>query len=402
MAANSTPHVTRVLIADADAGLRADLKQLLLSMRADALLDVCETGTEAMAQLVHHPDLVIAARELSGLDGLDLLRSVRRDRSQPALPFILLSERADSASVREAVPLAPTALLTKPLDMERLRQRLQALLEVIEHPVADELPVMRPGLSLSGFLEQRRLDAEGAPLLADVQTAVVRSLNPRGLSLRLLDEELRTDPQITAVLLAAANSASVHREAPVHTLLQALNKLGALQSMNLILGLTLKRAARLSDPELGTIAEHFWGLSLHTAEYARSLARMREVDQERCYCAGLLHCLGELALLRCLQEWRLAGGKLEPGDVAKALKSFGAGYGSELRRRWRLPLDLRQLIACAYNLGGGVYARDALVMNLAAQLARLAPGEDVEVVARDKTARLLKLGVEELARLRRN
>ena len=25
-----------------------------------------------------------------------------------------------------------------------------------------------------------------------------------------------------------------------------------------------------------------------------------ELDQERCYCAGLLHCLGDLALLRCI------------------------------------------------------------------------------------------------------
>ncbi|WPP00100.1 HDOD domain-containing protein [Pseudomonas sp. HR96] len=403
MAANSASHVTRVLIADADAGLRNDLSQMLLSMRADALVDVCATGTEAMAQLLHHPDLVIAARELSGLNGLDLLRSVRRDRSKPALPFILLSERVDTASVREAVPFAPTAFLTKPLNMDLLRQRLQALLEAMEQQVPEEVPVMMPGLTLSAFLEQRRTDTEGAPLMADVQTAVMRSLNPKGLNLRLLEEEIRTDPQITAVLLAAANSASVHREAPVQTLLQALAKLGALQSVNLVMGLTLKRSARLSDPELAAIAEYYWGLSLHTAEYGRTLGRMFAVDEERCYCAGLLHCLGDLALLRCLQEWKLAGGKLEEGEAAKALKTFGAGYGSELRRRWRLPLELREMIASIYSLGlgSGVYTRDDLVMNMAAKLARLKPGDELETLAKDKTARLLKLGVEELTRLRR-
>ncbi|WP_213878345.1 HDOD domain-containing protein [Pseudomonas sp. dw_358] len=405
MAATATHHVTRVLIADADAGLRADLEQLLLSVRSDALVDVCETGTQAMAQLVHHPDLVIAARELTGLNGLDLLRSVRRDRSKPALPFILLSDRVDTASVREAVPLAPTAFLTKPLNMEALKLRLQQLLEAMEQPAPEEeTPVMMSGMTLEGFLEMRRTDTEGAPLMADVQTAVMRSLNPRGLNLRLLEEEIRTDPQITAVLLAAANSASVHREAPVQTVFQALSKLGALQSVNLVMGLTLKRSARLSDPELGLIAEYYWGLSLRTAEYARTLARMYDVDQERCYCAGLLHCLGDLALLRCLQEWKLAGGKLEEGEADRALKSFGAAYGSELRRRWRLPLELRELIASIYSLGlgTGVYSRDDLVMNLSAQLARLKPVEDVEMVARGKTARLLKLGVEELTRLRRH
>jgi HD-like signal output (HDOD) protein len=185
--------------------------------------------------------------------------------------------------------------------------------------------------------------------------------------------------------------------------MQALSKLGTLQSMNLVMGLALKRSARLSDPELALKAEHYWGLSLHTAEYARTLARMFDVNQERCYCAGLLHCLGDLALLRSLQEWKARGGTLDEGDVVKALKGFGPAYGSELRRRWRLPLELRELIASIYSLGGGggVYARDDLVMNLAAQMARLKPEEDLEEVAKGKTARLLKLGVEELTRLRR-
>ena len=41
------------------------------------------------------------------------------------------SAKNDSASVREALPLAPTAYLTKPLNMEGLTQRLQDLLDTI-------------------------------------------------------------------------------------------------------------------------------------------------------------------------------------------------------------------------------------------------------------------------------
>ena len=80
-----------------------------------------------------------------------------------------------------------------------------------------------------------------------MQVAIKRALNPQGLNLKTLEEEVRNDPQITAVLIAAANSAALHSEVPVQTLLQALNKLGSTQSMNLILGLALKRSARLSD-----------------------------------------------------------------------------------------------------------------------------------------------------------
>jgi HD-like signal output (HDOD) protein/CheY-like chemotaxis protein len=403
MIAVELPAVPRVLIAEADPWSRDLLKQVLLNVRCDARLDLCADGQQALSMLTEIPyDLAIVDWELPGVDGLNVLRSVRQRKRNPPLPFILMSSRNDSASVREAIPLAPTAYLTKPLNMEGLTERLQGLLLNAGQEVFCEVPALAPGMTLSVFLERRREQTDGAPLMTDVQLAVKRSLNPDGLDLKLLEEEIRTDPQITAVLIAAANSAAQHHGATVQTLAQALHRLGTGQSMNLILGLALKRSARLSDPCLADYAERYWGLSLHTAEYARTLARLLDLDQERCYCAGMLHRLGDLALLRCLQEWQQAGGALdEQEEVGEALAQLGAAYGSALRTRWRLPLELRELIASAYQLGGGVYSREALVMNMAAQMARLTEHEGVEELAKSRTARLLKIGLPELMRMRK-
>src|SRR5476649_1401057 len=348
MTAVDLPAVPRVLIAEADPWSRDLLKQVLLNVRCDARLDVCADGQQAAMLLREKTyDLILADWELPGVDGLSLLRSVRQKRR--SLPFILLSSRNDSASVREALPLAPTAYLTKPLDMENLTHRLQELLLNAGEEVSCEAPTLAPGMTLSVYLERRREQTDGAPLMTDVQLAVKRSLNPNGLDLTLLEAEVRNDPQITAVLIAAANSAAQHHGAAVQTLSQALLRLGTAQSMNLILGLALKRCARLSDPLLADYAERYWDLSLRTAEYGRTLARLLDLDQERCYCAGMLHRLGDLALLRCLQEWKQAGGELDEWEeVGEALAAFGAGYGSALRTRWRLPLELRELIAAVY------------------------------------------------------
>ncbi|MDD2111765.1 response regulator [Pseudomonas asiatica] len=394
-AADPTP--PSVLIVEGDPWVRDMLSEMLLSVRCDARLQVCADGSQALSALSSKPDLIIAARELAGVDGLDLLRKVRA--KGPGLPFILMSNRSDSASVREALPLHPTAYLSKPLNLDTLRKRLEELLLAVGEEIACPVPALQAGASLPAYLEQRRATADGGPLLADVQVAIKRALNPQGLNLRVLEEEVQGDPQITAVLIAAANSAALHREAPVQTLLQALNKLGSTQSMNLILGMTLKRSARLSDPLLAEHAARYWGLSLHAAEYGRTLARMLELDEGRCYCAGLLHCLGDLAVLRCLQEWRLAGGELDEDQVQLSLNEFGAAFGSALRTRWRLPLGLRELIAAIYQLGGGVYSREILAMNLAGQLSRLPAEQGLEKVASSKTARLLKLGLPELRRL---
>ncbi|PMU11733.1 MULTISPECIES: response regulator [unclassified Pseudomonas] len=403
MTAVVLPAAPRVLIAEADPWSRDLLKQVLLNVRCDARLDLCADGQEALHLLAENPyDLVIVDWELPGVDGLNILRNVRQRKRNPPLPFILMSNRNDSASVREALPLAPAAYLTKPLNMENLTQRLQDLLLNAGEEVSCETPSLSPGMTLAVYLERRRELADGAPLMTDVQLAVKRSLNPNGLDLTLLHDEIRTDPQVTAVLIAAANSAAQHHGAAVQTLSQALHRLGTGQSMNLILGLALKRSARLSDPFLADYAERYWELSLRTAEYGRTLARLLDLDQERCYCAGMLHRLGDLALLRCLQEWKQAGGELDEWEeVGEALAEFGAAYGSALRTRWRLPLELRELIAAVYQFGGGVYSREALVMNMAAQLARLTEHEGIEDLAKSRTARLLKIGLPELMRLRK-
>ena len=392
--------VPNVLIAEADPWTRDLLKQVVLTVRCDAQLDVCGDGQQVFALLGKKPyGLVIADRDLPGIGGLDLLRTVRQRRAVPALPFILLSERSDSASVREALPLAPTAYLTTPLDIEGLTKRLKVLLLDAGQEVSCDVPALAPGTTLARFLEQHRASSDGAPLLVDAQSALKGSLGPDGLDLALFEQAVRTDPQITAVLIAAANSAAQHGVSPAQTLAQALQRLGPAQGMNLVLGLTLKRSAQLSDPCLADYAERYWALSLRAADYGHTLAGMLNLDQERCYCAGLLHRLGDLAVLRCLQEWQQAGGELDTRAIDASLAEFGAAYGSALRTRWRLPLELRELIAAIYHLGGGVYSRESLVMNLAAQAAGLAPEEGVDALASSKTARLLRVGVSELSRL---
>lgn len=125
-AANPIPPC--VLIAEGDPWVRDMLRDMLLSVRCDARLQVCANGPEALAALASKPDLIIAARELAGGDGLDLLRNVRAQQQTATLPFILMSERSDSASVHEVPPLHPTAYLSKPLDLDNLRKRLEKLL----------------------------------------------------------------------------------------------------------------------------------------------------------------------------------------------------------------------------------------------------------------------------------
>jgi HD-like signal output (HDOD) protein/ActR/RegA family two-component response regulator len=393
--------VPRVLIAESDPWAREMLNELVLNVRCDAQLDICSNGREAIELMSGFiPDLVIASRELPGVDGLSLLRGLRQLRRQPPVRFILLSSRNDSVSVREAVQLAPTAYLTKPLNMEGLRQRLETLLLQDGAQVACAVPGLAPGVGLDAFLEQRREVADGGPLFVDVTAAVASSRGPSGVDLKLLEQALTHDPHVTALLIAAANSASQHQGKPLQTLGQALAVLGATQSVNLVQGLALKRGAVLTDAALLLQATEIWEVSQRTAECARTLARKLDLDHERCYCAGLLRGLGELTVLRCLQDWLIAGGSLDEATIRRALAQYSAAFGSALRTRWRLPLELRELIAAVYQYNTGVFTREVLAMNVAGQMGSLGLEDPLEALAKSKSARLLKISESDLEGVR--
>lgn len=393
--------VPRVLIAEADPWPRDMLNELVLDVRCDAQLDICANGKEAVELIKGYiPDLVIAARELPGVDGLSLLRGLRQLRRQPPVRFILLSDRSDSVSVREAVQLAPTAYLTKPLNIEGLRHRLETLLLEDGAQVACAVPALAPGVGLDAFLDKRREVADGGPLFVDVTAALASSLGASGVDLKLLEQALKQDPHVTALLIAAANSALKHQGKPAQTLGQALAVLGATQSVNLVQGLALKRGAVLTDAGLLLHAAEIWEVSQRTAECARTLARKLDLDHERCYSAGLLRGLGDLTVVRCLQDWLIVGGTLDEAATARALAQYSASFGSALRTRWRLPLALRELIAAVYQYNTGVFTREVLAMNVAGQMGLLGLEDPLEALAKSKSARLLKVSESDLERVR--
>ena len=394
----ASAHCLEVLIAEADPWTSNLLQQLVLDVRGDARVLQVSDGHAALARCKRRlPDLVIADGELPGLDGLELLRQLRRHPRTPALPFVLISGRLDASSVRAARPLAPSAYLAKPFNAESLRQRLRTLMPAPENAVVLSQPLLVS--DLRDFLDTVREAGQGAPLLSDVRTAVSQGLQAGEKDLGELAAVFGSDPQITALLIAAASTAAQHQGTPCQTLAQALHRLGVARTLNLVLGLALQRNAQLRDPRLAELATHAWQQARRSADLAHWLAVELKLDAELCYTAGLLHNLGELALLRSLQDWLEAGGELSGEQIEQVMRARAASFGSALRIRWRLPFGLRELIAAFHGLGSGVFSREALVLNLSGLLLALPAGAQPESLAEARCVRLLRLDLALLRRL---
>lgn len=95
------------------------------------------SGKEALAQIgTLQPRLVITDLFMDGMDGMALLTELHR--SNPLLPVIMLSGKAQIPDAVKATHLGSAAFLTKPVQREELLQQVQHTLNRDANPHIDE------------------------------------------------------------------------------------------------------------------------------------------------------------------------------------------------------------------------------------------------------------------------
>ena len=118
---------TILLVEDA-----ADLAQVIvreLEAAGYETLHAADGLTALELHARHQPDLVILDWMLPKLDGLDVLRQVRKDS---AIPVLMLTARDEEADRVIGLEVGADDYLTKPFGMRELMARVRALLRRIE------------------------------------------------------------------------------------------------------------------------------------------------------------------------------------------------------------------------------------------------------------------------------
>jgi two-component system KDP operon response regulator KdpE len=115
---------TAVLVCDDDTSL---LRALGISLSARGYeVATASSGEEGMDRAAHlQPDVVLLDLGLPGVDGIDVIRGIRR---WSAVPIIVLSARHQSVSKVEALDVGADDYVTKPFGMDELLARLRAVL----------------------------------------------------------------------------------------------------------------------------------------------------------------------------------------------------------------------------------------------------------------------------------
>ena len=153
----------RILIVDDEQPVLDVLSEYLQSQGYTTV--IAAGGVEALAAVEReHPDLVLLDVRMPGLDGLEVLRQLRRNDRSPAV--IMVTANEDLAMARQTLKIGGFDYVAKPFDFQYLDRVVAAALVHVEPGSDAEPKATEPGraLALAVFRAVRSMttDARGA------------------------------------------------------------------------------------------------------------------------------------------------------------------------------------------------------------------------------------------------
>ena len=109
----------RILVTDDNSDYRQTILEFL-EFEGFALLEAADGQTALELAKSRQPDLILCDVDMPGMDGFAVLTALKTAPTTANIPFVLVTGRADVASVKRGKELGATAYLVKPLNPTEL------------------------------------------------------------------------------------------------------------------------------------------------------------------------------------------------------------------------------------------------------------------------------------------
>lgn len=166
--------MTKALVVDDMAICREPVAEAL--RMHDYSVACASSGEEALSRLCEdRPDVVLLDVTMPGLDGLSVLRAIRRNPETKSLPVILLTDKADKACVQDAARIGVQGYLLKSqFSLPELLSRVESSLAATTAAATELAPgsdVIAPKAqsAFARLREQERARAAPAPVGASAK-----------------------------------------------------------------------------------------------------------------------------------------------------------------------------------------------------------------------------------------
>lgn len=272
----------RVLFVDDDPSLVSGLKRMLRPLRKEWDMHFVISGEAALELIKNQPfDVIVSDMRMPGMNGVELLSIIQKQ--YPHIVRIILSGYSDQDLLLKSV--RPTHMfLTKPCDAETLKRtvhrasRMQKMLE-------------------SEDVKRVIAKIDSLPSLPNLYNEIITMLQNEDVSIKEVAGVIEKDVGMTAQILKLVNSSFFGFYKNITSPRQAATILGLDTIKTLVLSIEIFSKLQTSNPYFSF--DVFWKHSMHTAVFAKEIARHIKDDTnfiEDAFMAGFLHDIGILIL----------------------------------------------------------------------------------------------------------
>ncbi len=117
-----------VLIVDDQQSMRGICKYILGQLGFKDITEA-KSGRDALGKIEKDSfDLIISDWNMPDIDGLTLLKVLRKHPKTSKLPFIMATGRSDKEQVQEAITAGVNNYIIKPFDAGTMKKRIEAVI----------------------------------------------------------------------------------------------------------------------------------------------------------------------------------------------------------------------------------------------------------------------------------
>lgn len=377
----------RVLIAEDDETTRVVLEKSLAEWGYEVV--VATDGNEAWKRLQDSgaPKLAILDWMMPGMDGIDLCRRIREEKTLIPTYVIMLTGRHEKQDVVESLDAGANDFIPKPYNDDELRVRLEvgrrsvALQQALVNSVRQQqnrgnIPETEQMAQTIAALKERIAELEtrlaaarsdpysdGHETSPDANVSILdeivvvfkrgeinlpsppqigikfKEMMNSGANLQQIAQILKQDAAVSSKLISISNSAFYRGVAENQTLEQAVGRLGLSTTKQYVDAITNRSLYYTKNKNLKDLVENLWAHSLSCAYAAQIMSQVLKFKlAEDPFTLGLLHDIGKLVLLQAVGELQLKkklGENIATEELFETIDKNHAKFGAALLKKWK-------------------------------------------------------------------
>lgn len=370
----------KVMIADDELVSR---NKLLKIMEPLGECDAFEGGLAAIEAFrkAHEKgepyQLLLLDISMPDVDGTLVLYEVRRMEKEREIldknrvKVIMVTSRSDKDTVITSVQAGCDRYIKKPFNRELVFRKLE---ELGFRVTGDEgKPVSDRSIrkDVAKILQRFKKGDIDLPVLPKVVQEVDEVIRQADCTVEDLSQPIQKDAVISARLIVAANSPMYGGLGKIHSVRQAINRLGFRETRAVVVTIASKSLYETKNKQFKGLMEKLRLYSLVCAYGATSIARkLGFKDTEKYFFMGLIHDMGNVLLLWTLGRLISQDEPVDMNDILSSIQEVHTDFGAALLQRWKFS---EELVRIARMHEGPEFSeatgKDILIVNLAGNLA---------------------------------